>query len=134
MCSTSDHYFDDEAAMECIACPAVHERIDLPIGIVGGLLVLLWLSWLCRESCGERLHGLIATVKRVVARIQQLDLVPRCKLLFTFFQVLAVRVRAKVGVERSANSKSKLSLSLSLTLTLTCTPRRSHLKLLVSTT
>ena len=87
VCSASDYYFDDEAAMECLHCPAFHERLHLPMGIFGGLFALLWLSWICSHFCGERLHGLVAKVKRVVARIRQLDLVPRCKLLFTFFQI-----------------------------------------------
>ena len=108
VCNTSDFYFDAVEAMECIQCPRVSERLDLPMGLIGGLVATLLMAFTIKRSsfparfpqrsagsssnclsvhasrrCSERLRGPIAQVKRVVARIRQLEIVPRCKLLFT---------------------------------------------------
>ena len=108
VCNTSDFYFDAVEAMECIQCPRVSERLHLPMGLIGGLVATLLMAFTIKRSsfparfpqrsagsssnclsvhasrrCSERLRGPIAQVKRVVARIRQLEIVPRCKLLFT---------------------------------------------------
>ena len=107
VCNTSDfYYFDSDEAMECIQCPRISERLDLPMGCIGVLVALLLTAFIIKRSpfphsagsffelpvraskrCSERLREPIAEVKRkvkrVVARIRQLEIVPRCKLLFT---------------------------------------------------
>ena len=107
VCNTSDFYFDKVVAMECVQCPTISEKLDLPMGFIGVLVVLLLTAFIIKRSpspvpspihcgssfylstvrtsrrCSERLREPIAEVKRVVARIRQLDIVPRCKLLFT---------------------------------------------------
>ena len=111
VCNTSDFYFDAVEAMECIQCISpservrISERLDLSIGCIGVLVALLTafiikrspfprplphfaglsfqLSVCAFRRCSERLREPIAQVKRVVARIRQLEIVPRCKLLFT---------------------------------------------------
>ena len=106
VCNTSDLYFDSDEAMECIQCPRISERLDLPMGCIGVLVALLLTAFIIKRSpfphsagscfelpvraskrCSERLREPIAEVKRkvkrVVARIRQLEIVPRCKLLFT---------------------------------------------------
>ena len=104
VCNTSDYYFDRETAMECIECPAVFKRLALPLGIIGGLLALVVLLVLViKRLYGERLHELVATMKRVVARIRQLNLVPRCKLLITFYQV-ASQITTVYNVQLTGSS------------------------------
>ena len=107
VCNTSDfYYFDSDEAMECIQCPRISERLDLPMGCIGVLVTLLLTAFIIKRSpfphsagsffelpvraskrCSERLGEPIAEVKRkvkrVVARTRQLEIVPRCKLLFT---------------------------------------------------
>ena len=104
VCNTSDFYFDAVEAMECIQCPRISERLHLPMGFIGVLIALLLMAGIIKRSpfprsagssvqhsvrasrckrCSERLRQPIAGVKRVVARIRQLEIVPKCKLLFT---------------------------------------------------
>jgi len=106
VCNTPDFYFDAVEAMECIQCPSPSERLDLPMGFTGVLVALLLAAFITKRSlsaaplhplrcgssfqlsapsfrcCSERLREPIAAVKRAVARIRQLEIVPRCKLLF----------------------------------------------------
>ena len=104
VCNTSDFYFDAVETMECIRCPRISERLDLPMGLIGVLVTLLLMAAIIKRSpfprsagssvqhsvsasrrkrCSERLRQPIAGVKRVVARIRKLEIVPKCKLLFT---------------------------------------------------
>ena len=50
VCKTSDNYFDAFEAMECIQCPRVSERIELPMGFVGGLVALLLTAFIIKRS------------------------------------------------------------------------------------
>ena len=68
----------------CIDCPAPTELITslgLPLLVAGGLLVVAFPALLLRRRFAERLKVPIAAAMRLVIRIQQLDLVPKVKLV-----------------------------------------------------
>ena len=113
VCNTSDFYFDSDEAMECIQCPTISEKLDLPMGCIGVLVALLLVTFVIKRRCSERLHKPVAKVKRVVARIKQLDIVSRCKLLFTFFQ-LASQITMVYNVQLSGSSKNLYANSIAV--------------------
>jgi len=41
VCATSDLYFDNLEAMECVQCPSASDRISLPLGFIGSLVGLM---------------------------------------------------------------------------------------------
>ena len=50
VCNTSDFYFDAVEAMECIQCPRISERLDLPMGLIGGLVATLLMALTIKRS------------------------------------------------------------------------------------
>ena len=113
VCDTSELYFDGVEAMECVQCPTISEKLDLPMGFVGVLVALLLVTFVIKRRCSKRLHEPVAKMKRVVARIKQLDIVPRCKLLFTFFQ-LASQITMVYNVQLSGSSKNLYANSIAV--------------------
>ena len=113
VCNTSDFYFDRAEAMECVQCPFPSDRLLLPIGCLCVLAVLMLVAvaikkyapspshplhhslhlllisysrrfqWSARTSrrFGKELRE--SLVQRMVARIKELDIKPRFKLLFS---------------------------------------------------
>ena len=128
VCNHSDFYFDSSEAMECVQCPKLSDRMNLPLGFVGvmcGLLLAAFVIkrfapppppqpylhtathhfhmhtpipsflhnlWTCAcfksSACdfriwGKHLHAMAAEVQRLVTRFQQMEMIPKLKLLFT---------------------------------------------------
>ena len=113
VCETSDFYFEGVEAMECVQCPTISEKLDLPMGFIGVLVALLLMTFVIKRRCSKRLHEPVAKMKRVVARIKQLDIVPRCKLLFTFFQ-LASQITMVYNVQLSGSSRDLYANSIAV--------------------
>ena len=139
VCNTPDHYFDDKQAMECAECPKLSDRLLLPLGIVGGLLTLMLAAFaikrflpcpprahpschlhisplLCHASstcrfCSNCLSLPIKIVSRMLARVQNLDLMPRFKLLFAFYQVVS-QVMTVYNVRLSKQSSDLYATSV----------------------
>ena len=116
LCNTSDFYFDREEAMECTRCPKIYEKLDLPLSIVGMLLGLLLAAFVIKRFkrlWGERSRALAAEMHRLATRFQQLEIMPRCKLLFTFFQ-LASQITTVYNVQLSGSSRALYADSIAV--------------------
>ena len=50
VCDTSDFYFDSDEAMECIQCPKISERLELPMGFVGVVLAFTITAFIIKRS------------------------------------------------------------------------------------
>ena len=110
VCGASDFYFDSVEAKECIQCPSVSERLSLPLGIIALMLGLILVALVIKRFAvchclsltlhlcvlalkfsartfriwGKRLRAMAAEVLwRLVTRFQQLEIMPKLKLLFT---------------------------------------------------
>jgi hypothetical protein len=91
-------YFDRESGT-CRTCPKVQERLVLPGIVLGALLVLLALGLRAYQTGGTGTFGaLIVASRRLIVRIQQLELVARLKLIFAFYQ-LATTLSSVYSVE-----------------------------------
>ena len=83
VCSTSGFYFDSDEAMDCVQCPSPSDRLYLPIGCICVLAVLLLVAVGIKKYAPLCLREFLSKVQRMVARIKELDIKPRCKLLFS---------------------------------------------------
>ena len=80
-------YFDKVTGL-CKECPDVSTRLAAPLGLVGALLALVLVVGLIYRACKDRaLQRPIYVAKRVMLRVQQLEIAPKAKLLFTFYQL-----------------------------------------------
>ena len=110
VCETSDFYFEGVEAMECVQCPAISEKLDLSMGFLGVLVALLLAAFVIKRHCGKRLRE---PVGRMAARLKQLELVQRCKLLFTFYQI-ASQITTVYNVRLSGSSKDLYEASVAV--------------------
>eukprot|EP00964_Phaeocystis_antarctica_P113684 scaffold77694_cov77-Phaeocystis_antarctica.AAC.1 len=96
--------------MECVQCPAISEKLDLSMGFLGVLVALLLAAFVMKRHCGKRLRE---PVGRMAARLKQLELVQRCKLLFTFYQI-ASQITTVYNVRLSGSSKDLYEASVAV--------------------
>jgi len=115
ICDTPGTYLSISTG-QCEECPLLEDRLMLPLQVVGmlftaglavhvlGKRVQTHARKLLRPSQIQWLQELRAFVTRVKARVQQLELAPRLKLLFTFYE-LASTLTVVYGVELNAENR-----------------------------
>ena len=82
---TPNRYFDRESGT-CRGCPEFQKRLMLPLAVIVALLALAGLVALAVRQTVKQQKGalfeIVAFARRLIVRIQQLELVPRFKLIF----------------------------------------------------
>ena len=113
VCEKPDLYFDSEVAMMCVQCPSPADRMYLPIGCVCALVLLLLSGLLVKKRFSNELVRPLAEAHRLVARGRELDIKPRGKLLFTFFQI-ASQITTVYNIDLSGDSGSLYAQSTAI--------------------
>ena len=92
VCNDTTYYFNYIEA-QCVKCPTGGVVAGLVVGVLGGIaLVVILLSGLaklgvcCLRDCGRRLKWLLQLLRN-------LDIIPKLKILFAFYQVVAAMPR-----------------------------------------
>ena len=86
LCMKADTYYEKELA-RCSKCPALSKRVQLPLAVAGVLLALLLVLKVLRASRCKWCRAPMAAAARLVSQLREVDIVPRFKLLLTFFQL-----------------------------------------------
>ena len=81
-------YFDDDAG-RCEECPSFASRLTLPLVVIAVLVVVALAVARALRNPEGRLRLLLAEARRLVVRVQELELMPRFKLLLGFYQLAA---------------------------------------------